>query len=239
MQLLSVIIGNATKLMCTTEALINVSAIFEGGLVHAIIGPNGAGKTTLTRVIAGLLKLNDGNIEYFLENQRITQVKTCLGYFPQESSLYSDLTCQEHLEFFKELYNIDKKEFAIRSNRLYEATGMFQFKDVRVGSLSGGMYKKLGLMCVLLNRPKLLLLDEPTIGVDPVSRVELWDLIYSFAKNSITIIMTTSYMDEAKRADKIHVLNEGRLLMSGKPMELMNKYHLDKIEDIFFKNSEQ
>jgi ABC-2 type transport system ATP-binding protein len=232
--LISVNISGVTKVMLKTKALNNISGFFDSGLIHAVLGPDGAGKTTLMRLIAGLLKANAGSVSYISNNINLNNVKNYLGYFPQEQSLYPDLTCQEHLEFLKELYALNDKDFMQKSNQLYEATSMLAFKEHKAGALSGGMYKKLGLMCVLLNKPDLLLLDEPTIGVDPVSRRELWDLIYSFAKDNMTVIMTTSYMDEAEKVDKIHVLNEGRLLVSGKPKELLEKYHLGKIEDIFF-----
>lgn len=103
------------------------------------------------------------------------EIKKFLSYFPQEPSLYPDLSCQEHLEFFKELYNIDETDFIERSEKLYKATGMSDFRKRKAGKLSGGMYKKLGIMCVLLSNPKILLLDEPTIDVDPLSRYELWN----------------------------------------------------------------
>ncbi|MDR2396219.1 MAG: ABC transporter ATP-binding protein [Endomicrobium sp.] len=230
---ISISVNDVTKTLSSTKALNNVTVSFEDSLIHSIIGPNGAGKTTLIRILAGLLKTDNGSINYTLGKKKLSTVKDYLGYFPQEPSLYPDLSCQEHLEFFKELYKINNRDFQERCQQLYKATNMAQFKERKAGSLSGGMYKKLGLMCVLLNRPKLLLLDEPTIGVDPLSRRELWDLIYTFAKNNMTIIMSTSYMDEAEQANKIHILNEGSLLASDNPLGIMEKYHINKIEDLF------
>lgn len=160
-----------------------------------------------------------------------------LAYFPQEPSLYPDLSCQEHLEFFKEIYGIKKMDFIIRSEKLYKVTRMSNFKDRKAGKLSGGMYKKLGIMCVLLSNPKVLLLDEPTIGVDPLSRYELWSMIYSFVKDGLTVIMTTSYMDEAERANKIYVLNSGNLIADGKLSDILEKYNLNKIEELFLQNA--
>jgi ABC-2 type transport system ATP-binding protein len=222
-------------MMLSTKALNNISTTFEEHIIHGIIGPNGAGKTTLIRIIASLLKADKGSVNYTLGNKKLSDIKSYLGYFPQEPSLYTDLSCQEHLEFFKALYKINDNDFNERCEQLYRVTSMTPFKKRKIGSLSGGMYKKLGIMCVLLNRPKLLLLDEPTIGVDPLSRRELWDLVYNFAKNGMTVIMSTSYMDEAEQTNKVHVLNEGNLLVSGSPLEIMGRYHLNKIEDIFLK----
>ncbi|MDR3124618.1 MAG: ABC transporter ATP-binding protein [Endomicrobium sp.] len=230
---ISVNINKVTKVLLNTKALNNITTTFEEHIIHGIIGPNGAGKTTLIRIIASLLKADKGSVNYTLGNKKVSYIKSYLGYFPQEPSLYPDLSCQEHLEFFKALYRINDNDFNERCEQLYKVTNLTPFATRKTSSLSGGMYKKLGLMCVLLNRPKLLLLDEPTIGVDPLSRRELWDLVYNFAKNGMTVIMSTSYMDEAEQSNKIHVLNEGNLLVSGNPLEIMERYHLNKIEDIF------
>ena len=206
-------INNLTKTMLNVKALSGITDFYEASLVHAVIGPDGAGKTTLMRVFAGLLKPDEGSVSYLSKDLKpITSPKNYIAYFPQEPSLYPDLTCQEHLEFFGALYDLGSKDFKERCNTLYSATQMGEFKDRKAGKLSGGMYKKLGIMCVLLNKPKLLLLDELTVAVDPVSRCELWNLIYGFAKDNTTVIMTTSYPDETKKADKVHILDSGKLL---------------------------
>ncbi len=172
-------VQNLSKKMGHVQALQQVTTLFEGGRVHGIIGPNGAGKTTLLRLLAGLLHPDGGSIDYLINRQPYTraQIKAATGYFPQEPSLYPDLSCMEHLEFFRDLYGLPEADFRPRAQELLAATGMSPFAGRPAGKLSGGMYKKLGLMCVLLNRPSLLLLDEPTVGVDPVSRQELWDLV--------------------------------------------------------------
>ncbi|WP_424244339.1 ABC-2 type transport system ATP-binding protein [Elusimicrobium posterum] len=232
-------VSNVSKKMGTAQALKNVSTLFEAGRVHGVIGPNGAGKTTLMRLTSGLLTPDSGEITYGLDNQtlKIKQVKNSIAYFPQEPSLYPDLSCMEHMEFFRDLYDITQQEFKQRSEELFNATGMAQFKDRPAGKLSGGMYKKLGLMCVLLNRPKLLLLDEPTIGVDPVSRQQLWDLVYKFAGESMTVIINTSYMDEAQRCAKVHVLENGTLLAQGEPQALSKQFKVTNFADIFLKKN--
>ncbi|MDR1124177.1 MAG: ABC transporter ATP-binding protein [Elusimicrobiota bacterium] len=231
-------VKNISKKMGAATALRGVSLQFESGRVHGIIGPNGAGKTTLMRCLAGLLRADEGEVVYSLDGRRLSsaRAKEITGYFPQEPSLYPDLSCMEHLLFFRDLYNINRSDFETRSRELLAATGMAPFAARAAGKLSGGMYKKLGLMCVLLNRPSLLLLDEPTIGVDPLSRRQLWDLIYKFAGESMTVIITTSYMDEAAACAKVHALDEGRALAAGTPAELRARFHTDNFADIFLQN---
>ena len=231
---------NLHKTLGKNIALRGITDIYESGKVHGIIGPNGAGKTTLMRIMAGLMfpvegKITYGDIPGMAAQGKFSakQAKPFIGYFPQEPSLYPDLSCQEHLRFFAELYDMKEEQFKEKSEQLLKATGMMPFRSRPAGKLSGGLYKKLGLMCVLLNSPALLLLDEPTIGVDPVSRRELWDIVYKSAGENMTVILSTSYMDEAERCGKIHVLNEGRLIASGTPQEAKRQFGTDKFEEIF------
>lgn len=227
-----VTLQNVSKKMAQNTALKNISAVFDAACVHGVIGPNGAGKTTLMRLLAGLLRQDGGRIN-FSGAANAAAAKEFIGYFPQEPSLYPDLSCDEHLAFFATLYGLPAPVFKERKEQLYLATGMGTFRARPAGKLSGGMYKKLGLMCVLLNRPSLLLLDEPTVGVDPVSRRQLWDLVYSFAADNMTVIVTTSYMDEAARCAKVHILRDGQMPASGSPKDIMLKFKVKDFADIF------
>ncbi|MDR1684423.1 MAG: ABC transporter ATP-binding protein [Elusimicrobiota bacterium] len=226
-----------SKKMGLRQALNKVTTLFEPAAVHGVIGPNGAGKTTLMRLLAGLLTPDEGQIEYKTQSQTLDakQIKNYIAYFPQEPSLYPDLSCLEHLEFFRDLYNLNETDFKHRSAELLQATAMTPFIGRPAGKLSGGMYKKLGLMCVLLNRPKLLLLDEPTIGVDPISRQQLWDLVYRYAGAQMSVIINTSYMDEAQRCAKVHILDAGALIASGGPQALAQKFNVTDFSEIFLK----
>ena len=234
-------VENVSKKMGATQALQNVGTVFEAGRVHGVVGPNGAGKPTLLRLLAGLLHPDEGDILYERGGQTLTAVqeRPHIGYFPQEPSLYPDLSCMEHLEFFRDLYGLNAADFDKRTSKLLSATGMAPFTDRPAGKLSGGMYKKLGLMCVLLNRPQLLLLDEPTVGVDPVSRQELWDIVYGFAGPEMTVILSTSYMDEAQRCAKVHLLQDGHLRAAGAPRELTARFHAENFADIFMQDGEK
>jgi len=229
-------VARLSKQFKSVTALRGVSTVFEGGKIHGVIGPNGAGKTTLIRLLTGLLSPTEGEIIYDFdgEKRKFSEVKDITGYFPQEPSLYPDLSCKEHLEFFRDLYVIPQKDFEERAKTLLEATGLTEFLDRPAGKLSGGMYKKLGLMCVLLNRPKVLLLDEPTIGVDPISRRDLWNLLNSFSAAAMTVIISTSYMEEALKCAKVHVLSDGKLLRAGEPSQMMKELNLKKFEEVFF-----
>lgn len=235
--LISVRINGVSKKMLENQALKDVSLVFEAGEIHGIIGPNGAGKTTLIRLMTALLRADSGSIEYYCGQEKFEfkDIKQQTAYFPQEQSLYSDLSCTEHLEFFAALYNVPGELFKKRSQELLKMTGMAKFADRKAGNLSGGMYKKLGLMCVLLNRPKLLFLDEPTIGVDPLSRRELWDLMYSLADDKMTIILSTSYMDEAERCAKVHLLDNGSVRAGGAPENVLKSFNVKTFEEIFLK----
>ncbi|MDR0291588.1 MAG: ABC transporter ATP-binding protein [Elusimicrobium sp.] len=233
----NVTVTAVVKHMKKTPALSGVSMTFGGGVINGIVGPNGAGKTTLLRCMANLLTPESGTIAFETGGQKLTpaQAKKFIAYFPQEPSLYPDLSCAEHMQFFRALYSLNAADFKKRSDGLFAATGMGRFRARKAGALSGGMYKKLGLMCVLLNNPEFLFLDEPTIGVDPVSRRELWELIHRFSAGGMNVVMSTSYMDEALRCGRVFVLNSGRLIAAGAPHKIMEDFKLKKFEDIFLK----
>jgi ABC-2 type transport system ATP-binding protein len=160
-------------------------------------------------------------------------VRAGLAYMPQQQSLYPDLSVGEHLDFFRDLYQLPAATYAPRREELLEITRLKDFVDRPAGQLSGGMYKKLGLMCALLRSPRVLLLDEPTNGVDPISRREFWDLLYRLVGQGILVILTTAYMDEAERCADAHVLHRGRVLASGDPQQLLADAGVDSFEALF------
>jgi ABC-2 type transport system ATP-binding protein len=205
--------------------------------MHGVIGPEGAGKTTLMRLLLGLLRPTSGSIEYKLNDNVVAfeELRESVAYMPQQQSLYPDLSIDEHLQFFKELYGISKATYQKRRAELLHITRLTAFTDRLCGQLSGGMYKKLGLMCALLRSPTIILLDEPTNGVDPISRREFWDLLYHLADQHILIILTTSYMDEAERCGYVQLLERGKLVAKGEPRTLLQEAGVRTFDELFLK----
>jgi len=207
-------------------ALKNVSATLRPGCVTGLIGPDGAGKTTLMRLLAGLLSPDTGEISVLgLDvNRHPLAVQQMLGYMPQRFGLYEDLSVQENLDLYADLQIVPHAERKDRYAELMHMTGLAPFSKRLAGQLSGGMKQKLGLACTLVRAPKLLLLDEPTAGVDPVSRRELWEIVYrQVEKAGMSVLFSTAYLDEAERCDDLLLLHQGQLLGQGKPAEFSRR----------------
>jgi ABC-2 type transport system ATP-binding protein len=205
-------------------ALDGVSLRAEAGSVTALLGPDGAGKTTLLRLTAGLLRPDSGTVRV-LGFDAVTQsldIQSRIGYMPQRFGLYEDLSVQENLDLYADLQGVLYEEREARYGELMEMTGLGPFTARLAGRLSGGMKQKLGLACTLVRAPDLLLLDEPTVGVDPLSRRELWQIVYRLVKeHQMTAVLSTAYLDEAERCDHVALLHGGRLLGEGPP----GKFH--------------
>jgi ABC-2 type transport system ATP-binding protein len=201
-------------------ALDGVSATTAPGLVTGLIGPDGAGKTTLMRLIAGLLRADSGSISVFGTDTRADPlaVQGMISYMPQRFGLYEDLTVAENLELYADLQGVARDARAARYAELMQMTGLARFTGRLAGKLSGGMKQKLGLACTLIRPPRLLLLDEPTVGVDPVSRRELWSIVDHLVRSArMTVLLSTAYLDEAERCDAVLLLHEGSLIGAGAP----------------------
>lgn len=230
-------VKNLSKKLGPNQALAGVTAHFAPATLHGLIGPDGAGKTTLLRTLIGLFKPTEGEVSYFNEAgpQPFSEVRPSMAYMPQQQSLYADLSIGEHLDFFRDLYQIPYEIYLDRRASLLKITRLDKFTDRPAGKLSGGMYKKLGLMCALLQSPTVLLLDEPTNGVDPISRREFWDLLYSLKDQEILILISTAYMDEAERCDNVHLLDAGRIIAEGEPKEVLEKEGVKTFEELFLR----
>lgn len=237
MSVLAVKVDGVRKKLGPNQALDGLSTRFGAGKLHGVIGPDGAGKTTLLRHLMGLLRPDQGSVQWSEGGKAVplAAVRDHIAYMPQTQSLYGDLSIGEHLDFFQDLYGLDAKVYAERRAQLLHLTRLDRFVDRPAGKLSGGMYKKLGLMCSLLASPRALLLDEPTNGVDPVSRREFWELLMQLLKQHIVVIVATAYMDEAERCDQVHLVSQGRLLAEGEPRGLLKQAKAARFDDIFLK----
>jgi ABC-2 type transport system ATP-binding protein len=204
-----------------TTALDGLSFRIERGELYGLVGPDGAGKTTAIRALAGLIRLDAGEARVLGEPPESGAIRERLGLMPQQYSLYRDLTVGENLRFFSRVYVLPREVFRRRADRLLEITRLGPFLDRRAEALSGGMYKKLALACALLHEPEVLILDEPTNGVDPVSRRELWALLHEFVHGGMTVLVSTPYMDEAERCGRVGLAHRGRLLLEGEPRALI------------------
>lgn len=236
---ISIEVSGVSKSFRGNLALKNVSLQFSASTMHGVIGPEGAGKTTLMRLMLGLLKPQEGLIQYRRGDQPVAfeSVRAVTAYMPQQQSLYPDLSIGEHLDFFRALYGINQDEYKKKREELLHITRLSQFTDRPAGKLSGGMYKKLGLMCALLRSPQVVLLDEPTNGVDPISRREFWELLYHLADQKILIIVTTAYMDEAERCAQVHLLEQGSVIVEGEPRTLLESEGVRSFDELFLKRA--
>lgn len=215
---------SVTRTYGAVVALRDVSMAIEPGEMFGLIGPDGAGKTTAIRLMCGLLKPDAGSVRVLgrdpLREHR--QVTRALGYLSQRFSLYGDLSVDENISFFAEIHGLSMRDPVIRHrrDRLLELTQLVPFRSRLAEQLSGGMKQKLALTCTLVHEPRIILLDEPTTGVDPVSRREFWKLLSEFLAQGITILMATPYLDEAERCTRVGLLHEGRLVALDTPANL-------------------
>jgi len=221
-----IVINNLSKSYNTTRAVRGVTFEVKEGEIFGLIGPDGAGKTTIIRIIVSLLGVDSGQVLFKGKavGENIAYVRTHVGYMPQRFSLYQDLTVRENLDFFGDLFKVPTDIQKRRREELYAFSKLGPFEDRRAGQLSGGMKQKLALSCMLMHEPDVILLDEPTYGVDPVSRSEFWNILKELADKRTTILVTTAYMDEAHLCDRVGLMFNGRLLAQDTPSALLRQF---------------
>ena len=221
-----IVVENFVKIYDVTPAVDRISLRIENGELFGLIGPDGAGKTTLIRSISTLLFPTEGKV--YVRGMDITshiaQIRSMIGYMPQRFSLYQDLTVEQNLLFFAELFQVPQDERLKRLNQLYQFSRLTAFKKRRAGALSGGMKQKLALSCALIHTPQILILDEPTFGVDPVSRQEFWHILKQIKQEGTTILVSTAYMDEATLCDRVALMFNGKIQAIDTPQHLQKSY---------------
>lgn len=212
-------VQSLTRAFGPLTAVDGVSFSVEPAELFGLVGPDGAGKTTLLRMLAGVLRPTSGDA--WIEGASVVEnpegVKHGIAYMSQRFGLYEDLTVRENLDFYAALYGVGKAERERRVERLHAFSGLGPFEDRLAGALSGGMKQKLALSCCLVHTPRVLLLDEPTFGVDPISRRDLWLILHEMVTDGVTIVVSTAYLDEAERFDRLILLADGRVLATGSP----------------------
>lgn len=228
MQALS--ISNVTKTFGNITAVDTLCLTVERGKMFALVGPDGSGKTTTIRMLCGIVTPTSGtvNVLGFDVQKQKSEVKRRIGYLSQRFSLYGDLTIDENIEFFAEIHNV--RDYRARRDELLDFTRLTPFRDRLAEKLSGGMKQKLALACTLIHTPDIIFLDEPTTGVDPVSRRDFWKVLSALLKTGITIIMTTPYLDEAERCSRVALMNEGKILLTDTPAGLKQQMRGEVVE---------
>jgi ABC-2 type transport system ATP-binding protein len=227
--------ASLTRKFGNLAAVDNLSFQIEEGEIFGLVGPDGAGKTTTIRLLTGILEPTAGDA-WVCEKHIVKQseaLKENIAYMPQRFGLYEDLTVMENIEFYADLYYVPSEQRPARLNRLFEFSGLAPFKKRLARNLSGGMKQKLGLVCALIHTPKVLFLDEPTNGVDPVSRRDFWRILYQLLKEKVTILFSTCYLDEAERCKRVGLIHKGRLLRCDVPANIKKQIHSESMESAF------
>ena len=231
----AIVLENIVKVFGETHgdhvvAVDHLTLKISQGEIFSLVGPDGAGKTTTIRMMCGVLALTEGTINllgYDICKQK-DEVKKHIGYLSQRFSLYQDLTVDENIDFFAEIHKVHN--FKGRKEELLQFTRLIPFRDRLAGRLSGGMKQKLALACTLVHTPDIIFLDEPTTGVDPVSRRDFWKILSSLLKSGITIVISTPYLDEAERSTRVALMNEGKLLICDTPERVKASFSAEVVE---------
>jgi ABC-2 type transport system ATP-binding protein len=224
-----------TKTFGEFTAVKNLNLNVKSGEIYGLLGPNGAGKTTTIKLLTGLLSITSG--EGFVFDLKVPDKELApdIGHMPQETALYTGITVHQNLEFFGLLYGLNNKQIKKREKELLKFVALERWRNKLVSNLSGGMKHRVSLACTLIHEPKLLFLDEPTVGVDPELRVSFWKYFQNLKSQGITILITTHYMDEARHCDRIGFMRRGELIAEGTPNKLLKISQTDSLEDAFLK----
>lgn len=228
---------NLTKKFGNFIANDNLNFEVYKGEIFGFLGANGAGKTTAIRILCGLSSPTSGEISVagFDIYKQTEQIKNSIGYMSQKFSLYEDLTVKENIRFYASIYGMSKKEIKIKTNNLLKKLDFEHAKDKKIKDIPLGWKQKLAFSTAVFHNPKIVFLDEPTGGVDPVTRRQFWDLIYETAHKGVTVFVTTHYMDEAEYCDRVSIMDEGKIVALDTPINLMKKYNSNNMDEVFLK----
>ena len=228
-------IEDVSKRFGLFDALNNINIIVKRGTIFGLVGSDGSGKSTLLRIVATMTEPSSGRI--YIEGMDVVKeklrIKHLIGYMPQKFGLYQDLTVQENLNFFMDIFGVFGLERTMRREKYLGFSNLLPFTERLAGALSGGMKQKLGLACVLVHEPKVLILDEPTNGVDPVSRKEFWDILLEMKNEGMTILVSTAYLDEAEKCDHVALMHRSRILDIAAPESIRSG--CENMEDAIIK----
>ncbi|TYR75352.1 ABC transporter ATP-binding protein [Rossellomorea vietnamensis] len=226
-------VKNIKKTFGKQDVLKDISLEIPQGEIYGLIGPSGSGKTTLVKMLLGLESPGSGTIRFKGESLKAGSVYASVGYMAQSDALYTELTAKENLNFFAALYSLKKKEKEDRIKIVMETVDLLDHLHKPVALYSGGMKRRLSLAIALLHDPEVLILDEPTVGIDPVLRKQIWERFQELKTKGRTLLITTHVMDEAERCDRLGLLRDGRLLGSEAPAVIKEKYGVSSIEEVF------
>ncbi|MDD1763286.1 MAG: ABC transporter ATP-binding protein [Methanobacteriaceae archaeon] len=235
----AILTSHLTKKYGNFTAVDNLDLKVKKGEIYGLLGPNGAGKTTVIKMLSNIIKPSSGHATVFGEKIPEGNIATKIGYMPQETGVYLGLTVEQNLKFYGRVFGLKKEEIRKRTDELLKFVDLTDWKYEMAENLSGGMKHRISLACTLLHQPQLLFLDEPTVGVDPELRVSFWDYFQDLRENGVTILITTHYMDEARRCDRIGFMKHGHLIAEDQPSELLKKSGMDTLEDAFLEFSKR
>jgi len=229
-------VGNVSLTLDKQRILNDISLDIRGNEIVGLIGPSGAGKTMLVKTIVGMQGCDTGNVELFGTKMPDRKILNNIGYMAQSDALYESLSAKDNIQFFGQLYDLEKRELNERMGYIAELFQLEEHLKKKVSAYSGGMKRRLSFGVALIHDPDLLILDEPTVGLDPMLRKSIWKELEELRNNGKTILVTTHVMDEAIKCDRLILIRDGAIIANGKPDELLAKYHVDKIEDVFLKS---
>ncbi len=228
-------VRHVSQIYGSRKVLSDIFLEIEKGCIYGILGPSGCGKTTVIKTIAGILVPTEGTVHVLGEQMPKLHIINRIGYMAQSDALYMNLSGRDNIEFFAAMYGMKKNDMKCNIDRALELVKLSDHQHKLAGSYSGGMKRRLSLALAIVHNPEVLILDEPTVGIDPLLRRDIWEELNTMRQNGTTILVTTHVMDEADRCQKLAMMREGQILTTGTPTEILSRYQVSTIEEAFMK----